>query len=93
MHVSVYFDSFNIKQILNKKVYEVKTFSHLNLCCKTSQGVFDTETTTAIGGQLSLYLGVSIAMVFEVLEIILDLVGNTLNWLRGRPLGRQHHIF
>ena len=38
-----------------------------------------TETTTAIRGQLSLYIGVSVAMVFEVCEIILDLVGNTPN--------------
>ena len=96
MHVSVYFDSFNTKQILNQKVYEVKSdllSPHLTVFCKTSQGIFATETTTAIGGQLSLYLGVSIAMVFEVLEIILDLLANTLNWLRGRPLGRRHHIF
>ena len=28
-----------------------------------------TETTTAIRGQLSLYIGVSVAMVFEVCEI------------------------
>ena len=69
------------------------TLSHLIIFGKISQGVFDTKTTTAIGGQLSLYLGVSIAMVFEVGEIILDLVGNTLNWLRGLPLGRRDHIF
>ena len=60
---------------------------------KHYQGWLGTATTTAVGGQLSLYLGVSIAMVFEVVEIIIDFICNFINWLSGQPLGRPHHIF
>ena len=49
--------------------------------------------TTAIGGQISLFLGVSIAMVFEVVEILIDFTSNTINWMMGRPLGRPFHMF
>ena len=49
--------------------------------------------TTAIGGQISLFLGISIAMVFEVVEIALDFTNNVINWTVGRPLGRSHHMF
>ena len=57
------------------------------------QSWYSTALTTAIGGQISLFLGVSIAMVFEVVEIILDLTNNIMNWIIGRPLGRPFHIF
>ena len=33
----------------------------------------DGSYMSALGGAISLYLGVSIAMVFEVLELIIDL--------------------
>ena len=48
---------------------------------------------SGIGGALSLYLGISIAMMFEYVEIFLDLLGNFFNWARGKPLGRKYLNF
>ncbi len=48
---------------------------------------------SGVGGILSLYLGISIAMVFEILEFLLDLLGNFLNWTQGKPLGRKYMMF
>ena len=48
---------------------------------------------SGLGGILSLYLGISIAMVFEILEFLLDLLGNFLNWTQGKPLGRKYMMF
>lgn len=49
--------------------------------------------TSGIGGVLSLFLGISIAMVFEIVELFLDFLGNLLNWSQGKPLGRKHMKF
>jgi len=48
---------------------------------------------SGIGGVLSLYLGVPLAMLFEIFEIFMDLVANSLNLMAGKPLGRDHMIF
>ena len=48
---------------------------------------------SGLGGVLSLYLGIPLAMVFEFVEIILDFVGNTINYALGRPLGRPFMMF
>ena len=57
------------------------------------QTLYSTAMTWAIGGQISLFLGISIAMLFEVLEIILDLTSNIINWVLRKPLGRPSHVF
>ena len=48
---------------------------------------------SGIGGALSLYLGISIAMMFEYVEIFLDIIANIFNWMLGKPLGRKHVKF
>jgi hypothetical protein len=47
---------------------------------------------SALGGVLSLYLGISFAMLFEVVEIFIDFIQNLINFLGGLPLGRKHHL-
>ena len=95
MHVSVYYNSFNTKYVVNNKVYEVRDkgrlLIELNLFCV--QTWHSTAMTSAIGGQISLFLGISIAMLFEVLEIILDFTSNIINWVLRKPLGRPYHVF
>ena len=60
-----------------------------------SSDILYTPTTllSGIGGALSLYLGISIAMVFEIVEIFLDSIGNFFNWTNGKPLGRKNVAF
>ena len=47
---------------------------------------------SALGGVLSLYLGISFASVFEIVEVLVDLLHNTGNWVAGREVGRKHHV-
>ena len=35
---------------------------------------------SALGGAISLYLGISFAMVFEVIELVIDFFLNSLMW-------------
>ena len=62
---------------------------------------------SSLGGVLSLFLGVSFAMFFEVgfsswiqklklfsfqvFEIFIDLMANTINFIVGRGLGKDYH--
>ena len=95
IHVSVYYNSFNTRHVVNKKVYEVILEGQLEmeLNWRSVQTWYSTALTSAIGGQISLFLGISIAMLFEVFEIILDLTGNIINWALRKPLGRPYHVF
>ena len=46
---------------------------------KTEAPTYNSTTlVTAIGGAISLYLGMSIAMIFEVIELIIDCIVNLL---------------
>ena len=47
---------------------------------------------SALGGVLSLYLGISFATLFEIVEIFIDLLHNMINSIGGRPVGRKHHV-
>ncbi len=38
---------------------------------------------SSLGGALSLYLGMAVVLLFEVLELILDLAINTWRYLNG----------
>ena len=50
--------------------------------------VQDGSLFNALGGCLSLWLGVSFCNLFEILELLLDFVGNFINQLLGREIGR-----
>ena len=96
VQVNVYFDSLSEELISSNILYTVGVLiisyrRCLNLNCLLHfQG---SSLMSGIGGVLSLYLGISIAMVFEIVEIFLDLFGNVLNWMSGKPLGRRNLIF
>ena len=47
---------------------------------------------SALGGVLSLYLGISFATLFEIVEIFIDLIQNMINYIAGRPVGRKYHV-
>ena len=47
---------------------------------------------SALGGVLSLYLGISFATLFEIVEIFIDLIHNMVNYAAGRSIGRKHHV-
>ena len=91
VQVNVYFDSLSEELISSNILYTVGVFILSSRCVNCLlQG---SSLMSGIGGVLSLYLGISIAMVFEIVEIFLDLVGNVLNWMSGKPLGRRNLIF
>ena len=46
---------------------------------------------SSLGGVFSLYLGTSFAMLFELLEIVLDFLHNIMNWIVGKSFGRKYH--
>ena len=77
LEINVYFSSLNEQTISAEKVYPL----------------WGSAFTSAFGGVMSLYLGIPIAMLFELVEILLDFIGNLCNWTRGKPLGRQNLIF
>ena len=77
LQINVYFNSLNEETISADIVYPI----------------MGSAITSAFGGVMSLYLGIPIAMLFELVEILLDLVGNFFNWASGKPLGRKNLIF
>jgi hypothetical protein len=53
--------------------------------------IFSSEFISALGGALSLYLGISIAMFFELLEFFVDLLLNTyLYFMKGKRLSEDY---
>ena len=46
---------------------------------------------SALGGCLSLWLGISFCSLFEIVELALDLVGNIINKILGRVIGRANN--
>ncbi len=54
MKIDVYFQTLNVREIVQKKKYSADTF------------------TAALGGGLSLYLGVALILLFEIVELGYD---------------------
>ncbi len=76
--LDVYFQSLNVQTITQTPKYTVCLvfslfeFRHLykkNLFLVQNEGFF-----ASLGGALSLYIGIAAIMVFEVLELALDLI-------------------
>ena len=69
-------------------------YDSLNEKTITTSAVYTgSNIFSSLGGVLSLFLGISFAMLFEVIEILLDFLNNFFNWMAGRPLGRIYHKF
>ena len=54
--------------------------------------VLGANFLNGLGGALSLFLGVSFILIFELVELALDVLMNLINLSRGLPLGRKHHV-
>ena len=61
LQINVYFKTLNVKRVGETAVYD---------------SLFGSSFVAALGGALSLFLGISLSMVFEVLEFIVDLLLN-----------------
>ena len=61
LQVNVYFKTLNVKRVGETAVYD---------------SLFGSSFVAALGGALSLFLGISLSMVFEVFEFIIDLLLN-----------------
>ena len=77
LQINVYYNSLNEQKISAEIVYPFG----------------GSAFASAFGGVMSLYLGIPIAMLFELIEIVLDFIGNFFNWTSGKPLGRKSLIF
>jgi hypothetical protein len=78
VHVQVFFRTLNKKTVSETKTYDYSI---------TDGGSF----WSALGGVFSLFLGISLAAVFEVVEIFIDFIANALSYIAGRSLGRDYH--
>ena len=54
--------------------------------------VLGANFLNGLGGALSLFLGVSFILIFELVELALDVLMNLINLSWGLPLGRKHHV-
>jgi len=61
LQVNVYFKSLNVRTVIEEPIYD---------------RIDGAAFISALGGALSLFLGISISMVFEVIEFVIDLTLN-----------------
>ena len=73
--LNIFYSTLNEKIIKDKKDYAFGDGSLFN----------------ALGGCLSLWLGVSFCNLFEILELLFDLVGNFLNRIARKAIGRANN--
>ena len=86
LQVNVYFKSLNVRTVIEEPIYDRvrKFFLNQQNCSIKLVGNFIFENfqidgaafISALGGALSLFLGISISMVFEVIEFVIDLTLN-----------------
>ncbi len=86
--VEVYFTSLNVQEITEEPVYSSVSNSNIFLCfpiCQTFEILtfqwYSSEFISALGGALSLYLGISLAMFFELVEFFLELNLNIYRYI------------
>ena len=72
MKINVFYSTLNEHKIEDRIDYALKDGSLFN----------------ALGGCLSLWLGISFCNLFEILELVFDLLGNFINWVSGGSVGR-----
>merc|ERR1711915_972409 len=69
-------------------------FNTLNERIITTSKVYDLSNfLSSLGGVFSLYLGISLGMLFELFEVLLDAIQNLCFWIVGKPFGRKHPVF
>ena len=86
LQVNVYFKSLNVRTVIEEPIYDRVRNLFLNQpnCSNEFVGnlIFEyfqidgAAFISALGGALSLFLGISISMVFEVIEFVIDLTLN-----------------
>ena len=72
MKINIFYSTLNEHKIEDRIDYAVK----------------DGSLFSALGGCLSLWLGISFCNLFEIVELVFDLIGNFINWMSGRVIGR-----
>ena len=77
LKLNVYFESKMTKFIEETMTYDT---------------VYGADFLNALGGALSLFLGISFILIFELLELLLDLLMNLVNFCLRKPLGRKYHL-
>ena len=88
IQIGVYFQSFNTKliyeepkyQVSNRIIHELVIIRHKReyenkFYVQLTKIIFQIgNMLSALGGSLSLYLGISVSMMFEVLELLVDIL-------------------
>ena len=54
--------------------------------------MYGSNFLSDLGGAFSLFLGISFILIFELMELVLDVVMNFINFCLQRPLGKKYHI-
>ena len=90
LRVSVYFNTLNERVITTSKVYDVRV---IRIQLGNHGKYFQLSNfLSSLGGVFSLYLGISLGMLFELFEVLLDAIQNLCFWIVGKPFGRKHHV-
>ncbi len=88
MNVEVFFNSLNVQTITEQPVFEtvhesddpVRRYNDKHVCPFVFQW-YSNEFISAAGGALSLWLGVSIGLLFEIIEFFIDLGINSVTYI------------
>lgn len=80
LRLDVYFQSMTMTFVMEEPKYSVRTMAFcISIVFSYSIVTFQTyELFCNLGGSLSLFLGISLAMLFEFLEILIEICSNYL---------------
>ena len=94
LKINVYFKSKMTKLIEETKTYQtVWTINCIGVEIYLQfLQVFGPSFMNALGGALSLFLGISFILIFELFELLLDIFMNSLNFCVNRPIGKKYHF-
>ena len=79
LRLDVYFQSMTRTHVMEEPKYSVRTMLYCTLCICNWAFIFTFQTYELfcnLGGGLSLVLGISMAMLFEFLEILIEICSN-----------------
>ena len=72
--VQVYFNSLNVQRVQESPTYQFA----------------DGSLMSSLGGAMSLYLGIALAMIFEVIELFIDFIINMADARNDRMQMKDH---
>ena len=75
--INIFYSTLNEHKIEDRIDYTVKDGSLFN----------------ALGGCLSLWLGISFCNLFEILELVFELIGKFINYIGKKAIGRASNPF